>query len=76
MHFTPMYSSWINEGERFFANVIVDLLQHSDHRSVQVLEPEVRKWIKDWNSNPSSDFYNELPAQNTSPALCPVRLRL
>ncbi|MDQ5861897.1 MAG: IS630 family transposase, partial [Actinomycetota bacterium] len=35
MHFTPTYSSWINQVERFFAYVTADLLQRSDHRSVQ-----------------------------------------
>jgi len=35
MHFTPTYSSWINQVERFFAYVTADLLVRSDHRSVQ-----------------------------------------
>jgi transposase len=39
MHFTPTYSSWIN------------LLQRSDHRSVQTLEKELREWVKAWNEN-------------------------
>jgi transposase len=38
MHFTPTYSSWINQVERLFAYVTADLLQRSDHRSVQALE--------------------------------------
>ena len=38
MHFTPTYSSWINQVERLFAEVTRDLLQRSDHRSVQALE--------------------------------------
>src|SRR3954451_14586644 len=52
MHFTPTYSSWINQVERFFAYVTTDLLQRSDHRSVQALEADVRRWIKAWNVNP------------------------
>ena len=40
MHFTPTYSSWINQVERLFAEVTRDLLQRSDHRSVQALEKE------------------------------------
>jgi hypothetical protein len=46
MHDTPTYSSWINQVERFFAYVISDLLQRSEHHSVQTLE------AKNWNDNP------------------------
>ena len=52
MHFTPTYSSWINQVERFFAFVTADLLQRSDHRSVQALEADIRKWVKAWNADP------------------------
>ncbi len=52
MHFTPTYSSWINQVERFFAYVTADLLQRSDHRSVQALEADIRRWVKSWNENP------------------------
>lgn len=52
MHFTPTYSSWINQVERFFAYVTADLLQRSDHRSVQALEADIRRWVKAWNENP------------------------
>jgi len=52
MHFTPTYSSWINQVERLFAYVTADLLQRSDHRSVQALEKDLREWVKAWNENP------------------------
>ncbi len=52
MHFTPTYSSWINQVERFFAYVTADLLIRSDHRSVQALEEDIREWVKAWNENP------------------------
>jgi transposase len=52
MHFTPTYSSWINQVERLFAHVTADLLQRSDHRSVQALETDIRRWVKAWNDNP------------------------
>ncbi len=52
VHFTPTYSSWINQVERFFAYITADLLQRSDHRSVQALETDIRAWVKDWNDNP------------------------
>lgn len=49
---TPTYSSWINQVERLFAYVTADLLQRSDHHSVQALEADLRAWIKGWNANP------------------------
>lgn len=52
LHFTPTYSSWINQVERLFAEVTRDLLQRSDHRSVQALEKDLRDWVKAWNNNP------------------------
>jgi transposase len=52
MHYTPTYSSWINQVERFFGYVTTDLLQRSDHRSVQALEADLRAWVAAWNENP------------------------
>jgi transposase len=52
MHYTPTYSSWINQVERWFAYLTADLLQRGDHRSVQALEREIRAWVDDWNQRP------------------------
>jgi transposase len=52
MHHTPTYSSWINQVERWFAYLTQDLLQRSDHRSVQALEKDIRAWVAAWNENP------------------------
>src|SRR5665648_697883 len=83
LHFTPTYSSWINQVERFFAYVTTDLLQRSDHRSVQPSKrtsatgsrpgtttraPSSGPSRPNRSSTPSPDFYNELPAQDTSRA--------
>ena len=54
VHYTPTYSSWINQVERFVAYLTADLLQRSDHRSVQALKADIRDWIKDWNQNPET----------------------
>ncbi|MDR2975160.1 MAG: transposase [Propionibacteriaceae bacterium] len=51
-HFTPTYSSWLNQVERFFGLIAQDLLQRSDHRSVQALEKDLRQWIAEWNKDP------------------------
>lgn len=52
MHFTPTYSSWLNQVERWFAYLTEDLLQRGDHRSVQALEADIRAWVKAWNDDP------------------------
>jgi len=63
MHFTPTYSSWINQVERFFAYVTSDLLQRSDHRSVQALETDIRAWVKAWNDNPKPFIWTKSAEQ-------------
>lgn len=42
-HYTPTYSSWINQVERLFAELTRDMLQRGDHRSVPKLEADLRK---------------------------------
>jgi transposase len=63
MHYTPTYSSWINQVERLFAHVTADLLQRSDHRSVQALEADIRQWIKAWNDNPKPFVWTKTAEQ-------------
>lgn len=63
LHFTPTYSSWINQVERFFAYVTADLLQRSDHRSVQALEKDIRNWVKNWNQNPKPFIWTKTAEQ-------------
>jgi transposase len=63
MHFTPTYSSWLNQVERFFAYVTADLLQRSDHRSVQALEADIRTWVKAWNANPKPFVWTKTAEQ-------------
>jgi transposase/transcriptional regulator with XRE-family HTH domain len=63
MHFTPTYSSWLNQVERLFAEVTRDLLQRSDHRSVQALEADLRGWVKTWNDNPKPFIWTKTADQ-------------
>jgi transposase len=63
MHFTPTYSSWINQVERLFGYVTADLLQRSDHRSVQALEKDLRNWVKTWNENPKPFIWTKTAEQ-------------
>jgi transposase len=63
LHFTPTYSSWINQVERWFAYITADLLQRSDHRSVQALEADLRAWTRDWNDNPKPFIWTKTAEQ-------------
>jgi transposase len=67
-HFTPTYSSWVDQVGRWFAHITADLLQRSDHRSVQTLEADLRAWIRDWNDNPTPFNWTKTTEQTlTSP---------
>ncbi|MEJ7705015.1 MAG: IS630 family transposase [Geodermatophilaceae bacterium] len=52
MHFVPTSSSWLNQVERWFAELTTKLLQRGVHKNVQALEADIRNWIKIWNENP------------------------
>jgi len=62
-HYTPTYSSWINQVERFFAYITADLLQRSDHRSVNALEADIRAWIAAFNENPKPFIWTKTADQ-------------
>lgn len=63
MHFTPTYSSWLNQVKRFFGFVTENLLRRSDHRSVQALESDIRKWVSEWNTSPTPFTWTKTAGQ-------------
>jgi transposase len=63
MHFTPTYSSWINQAERCFACITDQLIRRGDHRSVQALEADIRQWIKAWNEDPKPFIWTKTAEQ-------------
>ena len=63
MHYTPTYFSWINQVERWFAYLTDVLLRRSDHRSVQVLEKDIRAWVSAWNDNPKPFVWTKTAEQ-------------
>ena len=52
LHFTPTYSSWINQVERWFADLTRKQLQRATHRSTRQLEDAIRLYLKTYNENP------------------------
>jgi transposase len=52
MHFTPTYSSWLNQVERWFGLLTDKRLRRGTHRSIRALENDIRAWIEQWNRDP------------------------
>lgn len=52
MHFTPTYSSWLNQVERWFALLTDRQLRRGSHKSVAALEKSIREWVAVWNEDP------------------------
>ena len=63
IHYTPTYSSWINQVERWFAELTRQLLERGDHRSVHALERDIRAWVADWNANPKPFVWTKTAEQ-------------
>jgi transposase len=63
LHYTPTYSSRINQVERWFAYLTDDLLRRGDHRSVQSLEKDIRAWAAAWNQNPEPFIWTKTAEQ-------------
>jgi transposase len=52
LHFTPTYSSWINQVERWFAELTQKQLRCGSHRSTRALEDAIRLYLTEYNANP------------------------
>jgi len=52
VHFTPTYSSWINQVERWFALLTEKQIRRAAHRSVRALEDAIRIYLATYNENP------------------------
>ena len=52
LHFTPTCSSWINQVERWFAELTEKRIRRGSHRSTRALEDAIRLYLTDHNANP------------------------
>ena len=52
VHFTPTSASWINQVERWFAELTRKQLQRGVHRSTDQLEAAIRSFIEQHNETP------------------------
>jgi transposase len=51
-HFTPTYSSWINQVERWFADLTNKAIRRGSHTSVRELESAIREYLDAKNEDP------------------------
>ncbi len=52
LHFTPTYSSWLNQVELWFANIERDVIARGVFTSVPDLKREVMRYIRQYNKAP------------------------
>lgn len=52
LHYTPTYSSWLNQLERWFSELTTKKLRRSTHRFVTELRADINNSVGHWNENP------------------------
>lgn len=52
VHFTPTSASWLNQVERFFAEITEKRIRRSAFRSVKALEQAIQSYLEHHNQNP------------------------
>jgi transposase len=52
IHYTPTYSSWLNQVERWFSELTTKKLRRSTHHSVAELRRDINDWVEHCNANP------------------------
>ena len=64
VHFTPTSASWINQVERWFAELTRKRLQRGVHTSVRQLEADIRAFIDRHNQNPGRSNGQNRPTKS------------
>ena len=52
LHFTPTSGSWLNQVERFFAEITEKRIRRGAFRSVAALEEAIKEYLDNHNNNP------------------------
>ena len=52
LHYTPTYSSWLNQVERWFAELTEKQIKRGSHTSVRALEAAIYEFLEANNENP------------------------
>ena len=54
LHFTPTYSSWLNQVELWFAKIERDVIARGVFTSVKDLEKKLLRYIRHYNTAPTT----------------------
>ena len=52
MHYTPTYSSWLNQVENWFARIQRDVITRGVFTSIKDLDKKLMRYIRQYNKNP------------------------
>lgn len=63
VHFTPTYSSWLNQVERFFALLTERCVKRGVHRSTAALEKDIRAFLRTSNEAPKAFIWTKSAEQ-------------
>lgn len=63
VHFTPTYSSWINQVERLFAELTNKKIRRGSHRSVGELKAAIQEFLDARNEQPRPYIWNKTADQ-------------
>lgn len=63
LHFTPTYSSWLNQVERWFAEVQRCCLERGSFCSIEQLTTALQDWIEAWNIDARPFKWTKTPDQ-------------
>src|SRR5215208_6287159 len=68
VHFTPTSASWINQIERWFAELTRKQLRRGVHTSTRALEADIRAFIDRHNENPKPFRWTNPPTKSSPPS--------
>ncbi|MCA0325383.1 MAG: transposase, partial [Proteobacteria bacterium] len=52
MHYTPTYSSWLNQVENWFARIQRDVITRGVFTSIKDLDKKLMRYIRQYNMHP------------------------
>jgi putative transposase len=52
VHYTPTYSSWLNQVERWFGHITQKAIRRASFSSVADLRSQIERFVDHWNEHP------------------------
>ncbi len=63
LHFTPTSASWLNQVERWFAEITRQQIRRGTHRSTQALEAAIKEYLAVYNEDPKPFVWTKTAEQ-------------